>query len=736
MNHRFKSFVAILIMLLQVSLAFPDQPITNIRTTPLSPTEKPQVFPTPINPENKIAESFSSLPLTFEVNRGQANESVKFIARGRGYNLLVKSEEAIIAFQTSGEQHILRMKLLEPAFNSKVIGVDPLPGKVNYFIGNNPNQWRTNIPTYSKVKSVDVYRGIDMVYYSVQGVLEYDFIVKPGADPKQIAMSIEGADEMEVDASGDLIVRIPDEEIRFPAPRIYQEVNGIRQTIAGAFVLKENRQIAFDLSSYDTKLPLVIDPQLIYATYLGGTGGNSGGGGTYGGDIAQRIAVDSAGSAYITGQTFSVNFPLKTPIQGRYAGNTDAFVTKLSPDGSSIVYSTYLGGSLGEGATGIALNPAKSAFVTGSTGSFDFPLKNPMQNTNRGGGESFVAKLSPAGNSLVYSTYLGGSGSDDVTGIEIGKGKSIANAAYVYGYTRSNNFPLIDATEKTYGGGLSDGFVSIINPAGSKLLFSTYLGDSRDERIVSSAMNTQRGDLYLTVGVSDSSVGKSDSYLAHFKRGPTGSDVIHKSDFFDECVKDSIKELAEELKDIEAWADFILNPPPVIPGGGAQAGSGELYVSIHSCVPPAGSQECRDVGVVVTLDSDLNFKRATNFGGDFQNLEISDQAIDSQGRVYVVGGVESRGFRTVNPIQSSYKGGTSDAFIVATGPAGSQVVFASYIGGGKEDVAEGVAVDPQGNIYVTGYTSSTNFPQTSGAFQTKKNGPLYDAFIVKISPVQ
>ncbi len=744
MNRQFKSFVAILLLLLQTSLAFPDQAITNIHTTSFSPVEKPQVFSPPINPENKIDESFKTLPLTFEPNRGQADDSVKFIARGKGYNLLLKSEEAIIAFDASGKQHILRMKL-ESAFNSKVIGVDPLPGKANYFIGNNPKQWHTNIPTYSRVKSVDVYRGIDMVYYSVQGVLEYDFIVKPGADPKQIAMSIEGADQMKLDPSGDLIVSIPDEEIRFPAPRIYQEVNGVRQTIAGAFVLKQNRQIAFDLSSYDTKLPLVIDPQLVYATYLGGTGGNDGGGGTFGGDIAKRIAVDSAGSAYITGQTFSVNFPLKTPIQGRYAGSTDAFVTKLSPDGSSIVYSTYLGGSLGDGASGIALNPAKSAFVTGVTGSFDFPLKNPMQNSNRGGGESFVAKLSPAGNSLVYSTYLGGSDLDNAEGIVIGKGKALANAAYIYGSTSSTNFPLAGATQTNYGGGQIDGFVTVLNPAGAKLIFSTYLGNKREERITTCAINPERGDLYLGAAITDPSQGETGNYIAHFKRGSSGANgTIQKAAGFWEFLLLTdlktiilvVQKLLRESKSARIWFDFITNPPASIGGKAAQAAAGELYLSLNSCVSPENGPECNDVGVVIALDPDLNYKRDTNFGGEFQQIFLNDQAIDSQGRVYVVGGVESRGFRTVNPIQSSYRGGTSDAFIVTTGPAGSQVVFASYIGGGKEDVGQGVAVDPQGNIYVTGYTSSTNFVNTPGAFQTKKNGPLYDAFIVKISPVQ
>jgi hypothetical protein len=730
-----KIFCLILVLLLISPATIISDPIAVSRTASIS---IPNENSTPNFNWNQgsVNTNYAALPLSFELNRGQADPSVKFVARGRGYNMLLTGQEAVLAFANDSDQHILRMKLLNSAHNPTLTGLQKLPGKVNYFIGNNRAQWHTDIPTYSKVNCADVYRGIDLVYYSVDGALEYDFVVKPGGDPNQIAMLIDGADQMEIDSAGNLVVKIPDQEIQFHAPRIYQEVNGSKQTIAGAFVLKADRQVAFHLSSYDSKLPLVIDPQLVYATYLGGSGGNGGGGGSFGGDLAARIAVDSTGSAYITGQTFSVNFPLKTPLQGRFAGSTDAFVTKLSPDGKSIIYSTYLGGSLGDGAVGIAVNPAKSAFVAGVTGSFDFPLKSPMQNTNHGGGESFVTKLSPAGNSLMYSTYLGGSGFDQVSGIEIGKGKTIPNAAYVYGSTTSTNFPLVQASQKQYGGGFRDAFVSVLNPAGTKLTFSTYAGTKNDEQFVSAALNPQRGDLYFGIKVQDDS-GNQTSQLGHFveKTGTASTKGNNKGYFY--FITDWIRYfhlLYSESKDFRTFVDFFAPPEPLGLQKSQPAAEPELYASINNCVFPEGSSSCVGSGVIVTLDPDLNFKRATNFGGSNQNLAIEDQAVDSQGRVYVAGYVESRNFQTVNAIQPSSRGGISDAFLVATGPSNSQITFASYLGGSKEDVAKGVTVDPQGNIYVTGFTASTNFLQTPGAFQTKKNGPLFDAFIVKIAP--
>jgi hypothetical protein len=433
--------------------------------------------------QGKIVESYGKLPLSFEANQGQTDAKVKFLSRGLGYTLFLTSTEAVFSLRGKKAQDdasgvsgqfrpspavpttgvALRVKLVKANRAAEVTGADELPGKSNYFIGNNPKKWRTNVPTYSKVKYEGIYSGIDLVYYGNQRQLEYDFIVAPGADPHRIAFDVRGAKRIRMVDHGDLVLNMGEGEIRWHKPVVYQEKDGARQEIAARYAITGTGRVGFEVAKYDASRPLYIDP-LIYSTYLGGRGNDQGLG----------IAVDSSGNAYVTGYTSSSNFPTMGPLQPTYGGGPDdAFVSELNPSGTALVYSTYLGGSGTDVGKGIAVDSSGSAYVTGWTTSTNFPTMNPLQPTYGGDPyDAFVAQLNPTGSALVYSTYLGGSGNDQGLGIAVDS----SGNAYVTGLTFSSDFPLMNPLQPTYGGGYGDAFVSELNPSGTALVYSTYLG--------------------------------------------------------------------------------------------------------------------------------------------------------------------------------------------------------------------------------------------------------------------
>ena len=488
----------------------------------------------------RIVESYGKLPLSFEANEGQTDSQVKFISRGTGYSLFLTSTEAVLSLKTpSSSAIVLKMKLVGANPSPQLTGRDELPGKSNYFIGNDPAKWRTNVSNYAKVKYADVYPGVDLVYYGNQRQLEYDFLVSPSADPGAIRLAIDGCEKSRIDEQGDLVLEVDRSEIRLHQPVIYQEINRSRRSIGGKFVMRSEREVGFEIARYDASKPLIIDPVISYSTYLGGSGDESVGGiavdsagnayitgttdssdfptanplqavflrgicetlpvgtttfpcsvafvtklnaagsgviySTYlgggGRDAGGRIAVDFAGNAYVTGSTNSTNFPTANAFQPVLAGQRDAFVTKLNPAGSALIYSTYLGGSGLDFGFGIAVDSSGNAYVTGSTNSTDFPTANAFQAMNIGN-DAFVTKLNSAGSALLYSTFLGGSGSDGATGIAVDS----SGNAYVTGSTSSTDFPTANAFQAAYGGDLSDAFVTKLNATGSALVYSTYLG--------------------------------------------------------------------------------------------------------------------------------------------------------------------------------------------------------------------------------------------------------------------
>src|SRR5438093_239317 len=419
----------------------------------------------------RVSEAYGKLPLYFEANKGQTDEQVRFLARGSRSTLFLTPSEAVLVFtHREVSRTVLRMIFIGANPEPSVVGAEELPGKANYFIGSDPANWRTDVPTYAKVRYKNVYPGIDLIYYGNQRQLEYDFVVSPGADPRRIRLGFHGADKLEVDAQGDLVLHTATGVIRQRKPVIYQEVEGARREIAGGYVLEGARRVGFRVAAYDAHRPLVIDPALFYSTYLGGSDSDEG----------FAIAVDTAGNAYVTGSTFSIDFPttqgaFQTTLVGFHGV---AFVTKLNSTGSGLVYSTYLGGAIADRGQAIAVDIAGNAYVTGLTFSKDFPTTPvAFQSTPNllAGNNAFVTKLNPLGSALVYSTYLGGDNDDQGLGIAV----DAAGNAYVVGQTASSTFPTTPgAFQRTSGGGEAHVFVAKVNPLGSALVYSTYLGGS------------------------------------------------------------------------------------------------------------------------------------------------------------------------------------------------------------------------------------------------------------------
>ncbi len=446
-----------------------------------------------------LLETYKKSPLAFEINQGQTDPTVKFVARGEDYTIFLMSNEVVVALRgtdagtlavaaqksrtdfggaenqgNSALPGVLRMRFAGAKRAARIAGSGQLPGKVNYFIGNNPKQWRSDIPTYGRVRYQDVYPGISVVYYGTPGQLEYDLVIAPGADPRVIALDCQGANKIKIDAQGNLRLLTPGGEVLLGKPRIFQmTTGGRRKNIVGGYVLKAGGHVGFQVGEYDRNQPLIIDPVLSYSTYLGGSGYDSG----------TAIAVDASGNAYVTGFTRSPNFPVtagsfqtKCGTSGKCNGYFwDAFVTKLTANGL-VVYSTFLGGSGNDMGKAIAVDASGSAYIAGQTFSSDFPTTaGAFKTTYSGAGDAFVVKVSPGGTSLQYSTYLGGSGTDNAEGIAV----DINGNAYVTGQTYSTDFPTVAAIQAVNGGNQdSDAFVTEINSSGSALVYSTYLGGS------------------------------------------------------------------------------------------------------------------------------------------------------------------------------------------------------------------------------------------------------------------
>ncbi|HUO03725.1 MAG TPA: SBBP repeat-containing protein [Candidatus Binataceae bacterium] len=625
---------------------------------------------------SRIDERYGTIPRYFEPNLGQTDSRVKFLSHGDGHTLFLTADGALLSIDSAtnaangadrGNGMALGLSIVGANRDARIEGVDPIHSKSNYFIGRDPKGWHANVPNFGQVRYRNVYPGVDLVFYGAdRRQLEYDFIVAPGADPKSIRLRFDGARKLSFNSVGDLIVPLADgSELIHRAPLIYQERDGHRESIAGRTVMRGMDTIGFELATYDRRRPVYIDPGLVYSTFLGGSTG----------DFVAGIAVDSAGNAYVTGQTSSANFPTTTgAFQTVRAGAADAFITKINAGGSGLVYSTYLGGQNG-GASGaaIAIDSAGFAYVTGATSDLDFPVTvGAFQPDLAGIGNVFVTKLSGDGSALVYSTYLGGNSTAGESG-DYGTGIAVDSGgfAYVTGSTGSLDFPITAGAYQTVLATGDAAFVTKFNPAGTALVYSTYLGGSGDDPL--------DGDAAYGIAIDSSGA----AYIA----GQTHS----------------------ALFPITADA-FQWTYKATIPFGNAFAAK----------FTPDGS----------------GLEYSTYLGGS-GNDEVNGIAIDSAGYAYVAGQTSSADFPTTGGAFQTVLPGTGSAFVTELNPDGGGLAYSTFIGGTFKDLGEGVAVDSGGNAYVVGESLSTDFPTTVGAIQRVNNAAGLrgaNAFVSKLKP--
>ncbi len=712
-------------------------------------------------PPDSESPTFGKLPLRFEVNQGQSDAQVRYLARGRGYTFFLTPTETVLTlrkFESPAAQKLrergrsrqsivkskysrlvtetLRLRLVGGNPQPKVTGSGELGGRANYFIGNDPARWLTDVPLCSRVRYESVYPGIAVEYYGDEGRLEYDFVVGAGADPSAIRILVEGPGRVTLDGEGRLVLEFPSGSVLWRAPVAFQEVNGQRRPVGAQYRLHGSHQFGFELGSYDHDRPLIIDPALEYSTYLGGTSDDS----------ARAIALDAAGFVYVTGDTASGNFPTRGPISGggNLGGDVDVFITKLGPKGTNIVFSTYLGGNGFESGQGIAVDAATNVYVTGFTdSSTTFPTRNPYQSSLRGADDVFVSKLNAAGNSLLYSTYIGGT--NDQAGLAIACDNS--GGAYVTGDTMSRNFPTKNAFQSTYGGAFTnnigepfDAFVTKFNTTASgsaSLIYSSFLGGNDDD--VGNAIAVDTNGVAYVVGYT---------YATNF---PTTSTAILASSnslaFIDAFV----------VKVSASGSNLVYST--LLSGSDAQQANA-VALDRNNLVYVAGQTTSTDFPVTVTafmsadpgaynnvfvtkLDTALAGTNAilysTYLGGsnDFGDDSPGGIAAGTNGLIYVAGMTGSMDFPVSSgAFQPAYAGGFCDGFVTVLNPnlAGQAGLFySSYLGGPDDDRILGLAVDAGGGVYVCGETVSTNFPATGGAFQ-RTNAGSYDAFVSKIVP--
>lgn len=675
--------------------------------------------------------SLLALPVEFEANDGQHDAAVRYLARASGYQVGFTASGPVFALP--GERgeggDAVTLRFIGAKKSAQPVAERPTGHKTNYFLGDSAERQFKDIPNFESVAYRSIYPGIDAVFYGKNGAVEYDLVLEAGADPRKIELGFAGARKLEVDARGDLLVHTAQGVLRQHKPVVYQMRGGERRVVASAYEVRPGNKVTFKLAGYDARYAVTVDPVLSYSTYLGGTSTESG----------NAIAVDAAGNAYITGWTASTNFPAAGAYQGSLAGSQDVFVAKLNAQGTGIVYSTYIGGrrAASEGRA-IAVDAAGSAYIAGTTSSNNYPVTTGAFSAGLSGGGAFVTKLSPAGNTLAYSTYLAGAvpsaikvdtagsayvigqsfgglpttagalqtalpvgsaGSGFVTKLNAagsalaystylgGAGEGIANGiavdaagtAYVTGTTTADNFPVTAGVYQTTRRGGRDAFVSRLNAAGNGLLFSSYLGGTADDNGMAVAVDVN-GRVYLAGDTYSTDFPRVDGY---FK--PYNSDAYNVA---------FVSVLSADATTVAM----------------------STYLGGKACLPPQGGTcfpwNPTDGATAIAVDPD---GKNIHVAGFLSSLDVG---------------------WIINPIQSA-NNGRYDAFVakIEVDPFSQRILnirYATRLGGDGEEQSIGMAVDPQGNAYITGSTYTTAFPTTQGAYRVASPGGQ-DMFVAKIS---
>jgi hypothetical protein len=732
------------------------------------------------------AGSFPNLPLCFEALGQQTGTAPRFLARGRNYQFLLTPTSADLVLSkvlSTGEvsslsrydpqaQRQLRTRTVRMEFvganpQATLRGIQEMPGKINYLLGAQPAQWQTGVPTYARAQVERLYPDIDLLYYGNQHQLEYDFTLAPGADPGAIAIRFAGADKVAVNDQGELILSLGADEIRQPQPVVYQMRNGERRRVEGGYRLVDDRTVAFAISQYDRQLPLIIDPTLSYSTYFGGSAD----------DLAWSVKVDTNGFVYVAGQTLSTAFAFPIPPGGYQPAlgggifNGDAFIAKFDSAGSNLVYFTYLGGSGNDAALDLAVDDAGHAYVTGYTDSTNFPTSNalfpqiagPITSAHRFWSDAFVAELETNGSSLVFSTYLGGSGADVGIGIALDPGAN----TYVTGYTYSTNFPTLNPVPgQGYLHGSNDVFVTKFAPGGTNLVYSTYLGGNHFDvgqgiaadaagfayvtgytastnfpsfngLIVSNNIPTQLNHSTNAFRVYNGRRPPYDAFVA--KLGPFGSNLVY-STYLGGTQNDSGFRIQVD-------------------------GAGNAYVTGSSSSPDFPNTAFPNLQSITNLslpNSDVFLTKINTDTNGLAQIKFSallggprddvgwDLALDPlTTNVFVVGTTSSTNFPQVNThipfLQVTNRSRSNDVFVIAftntvtvftnsdlstVTSENPSILYSVNLGGIRDDFGYGIAVDSAGSAYLVGQTLSTDFP-TSGARQPSLVG-ISDGFLSKI----
>ena len=644
------------------------------------------------------------IPPFFVENTGQVSAPVRFVAQGSGGSAWFSPGE--VAFHAGGA--LVRIFAVGSSPSAVIEGGERLAGSANFLIGPEEN-WRVGVPLYRSIAYRGLYQGIDMTYGSDGRNLKSQFVVQPGADPALIRIAWLGAGRPVVDESGALAVSLAGNLLREQLPVIYQMRGADRESVDGRFAVAPDGTVRFEIGHYDASLPLVIDPTLVYSTLLGGSSS----------DAATAVAVDAAGDAYVAGFTASQNFPTASPEQNYNAGSNDAFVAKLNANGSGLVYCTYLGGSGDDRAFALAVDSSGDAYVAGYTNSYNFPLRNPIQSSLGGARNAFVAKLGPAGNALLFSTYLGGRGSDTAYGLAL---DSSANA-YVTGDTTSANFP--SSNYQKANAGTQNAFVVKIASSGAALNYSTYLGGNSVDHGAAIAVDSS-GVAYVTGSTFSTNfpvssgayqatlAGGQDAFVA--KISADGNKLVYGTYLGGSGGGTGYPESGQGIA-VDSQGNFYVAGAtssinfPVL--GGVQNSLDGWLDAFAAKFGPTGA-----------------LVYSTYLGGSGMDM-ANAIAIDSSGGAYLAGYTISSDLPvTGNALQSTY-GGDYDAFVARLNPAGNSLLYLSYLGGSASDTATGIALDSSGNAYVAGWTLSTNFP-LENAYQSV-NGGNYGAFLAKFS---